>query len=422
MLYSCNIYKIIITILLFSVLLAPYLSSWLPLVFGFPAGSVFRSFVFVLFFMVFMPIATMAAINLNDKYVSLSIFIYLLVIFSIILLFFLGGSSIPQFIIGMHSFVVYPAVFLVLYLSFLNVPIDIKNDFFVYSKTLVAYIFIFASLISLVDVLMSGEFVIMLGYNPNYGGEGFELIRWYYDRVRANGGFADALVFGYLMVVAVIFFLNEIYLSGGKYKYYVGLYICSLAVIFSITRGAILVLFFVYLSYFFKSKYKFSFVVLGVAALLLVYVSGYFEVFLGRFTDSDPASRSSTMLRWEMAVNAVNYLSQHPFGAGIGTQGAGNILSVEDQRINTDNFLFHVLIEMGLYFGPIFILFWLAQLYLVLKNASVSVVAYLLVFLSLISSLFSSSLQSATLSVYFWFVAYLITNSECVKYKDDTGG
>lgn len=39
-----------------------------------------------------------------------------------------------------------------------------------------------------------------------------------------------------------------------------------------------------------------------------------------------------------MAINSLNFLSEHPSGIGLGTQGSGNMLSVKDNRLNTDNY------------------------------------------------------------------------------------
>lgn len=64
----------------------------------------------------------------------------------------------------------------------------------------------------------------------------------------------------------------------------------------------------------------------------------YTDTLVGRFTDSSQTSRGSTQGRIDMAMNSLSYLSDHPSGIGIGTQGSGNMLSVKDYRLNTDNY------------------------------------------------------------------------------------
>jgi hypothetical protein len=49
-----------------------------------------------------------------------------------------------------------------------------------------------------------------------------------------------------------------------------------------------------------------------------------------------------------MAINSLSYLSEHPSGIGLGTQGSGNMLSEKDNRLNTDNYFFWMALETGI--------------------------------------------------------------------------
>ena len=150
----------------------------------------------------------------------------------------------------------------------------------------------------------------------------------------------------------------------------------------------------------------------------LIYVSPYAELFLGRFTDSDESSQASSLLRLVMALNSIEFLGSNPMGIGIGTQGAGNILSDTDNRLNTDNYFFHIFLELGLFFGLIFLYFLYSQfLYAFRRIYSVKfLLSY--AFLFLVSGLLSSSIAFATLGVVYWFILYLMVLETRIFYAD----
>ncbi len=110
-----------------------------------------------------------------------------------------------------------------------------------------------------------------------------------------------------------------------------------------------------------------------------------------------------------MAINSIDFLSQNPMGIGIGTQGAGNTLSDTDNRLNTDNYIFHIFLELGLFFGMAFIYFLLKQFLYAFKRIESNkfIASYTLLFI--ISASLSSSIAFATLGVIYWFVLYLTT-------------
>ncbi|SUB83277.1 Uncharacterised protein [Pragia fontium] len=99
-------------------------------------------------------------------------------------------------------------------------------------------------------------------------------------------------------------------------------------------------------------------------------------------------------------------------------------MSNHDERINTDNFLFHSMLELGLLGGTLFILFISSQFrifYVVSKGKRKFFLSLLMLFV--ISALFSSSLQSGILSVVFWLVCLIIAiDSYIVKMNVFSGG
>ncbi len=68
----------------------------------------------------------------------------------------------------------------------------------------IIFLMFIVATISIIDVLMNGEFIKLLGYDEHYAGEQLNLINSYDGMVRATGGFSDALNFGYMLTLGVL--------------------------------------------------------------------------------------------------------------------------------------------------------------------------------------------------------------------------
>ncbi len=395
-------------VLLYAVVLSPYISSWLPFVGGMPAGPLIRQIIFGIIF-----ISCFFCTSYSNNIFRL----YFVVCISTVVSFFYNSSSFVQYAAGVGSFIFYPAVFL-----FAVIIIDgdnlkkIKNIFLIYDKFFII-LFIILAFVGAMDVAMQGELVKILGYNPNYGGGDFSLITTYNGVVRANAGISDALAFGYLMAVAVIYFFNRLS-RVSSWVNVLGIGVCTLACVLSLTRGAIISLFFTYIFYIFTMR-RFI-IVLTIIPFVgyVVYFSPYADLFFGRFTDSDQASEHSSLLRLVMALNSIEFLSQNPMGVGIGSQGAGNIFSDNDNRLNTDNYFFHILLELGLFGGPIFVYYLYRQFIFAFEKIKKYkfIASYIILFF--ISSTLSSSIAFATLGVIYWFVLFLVHLESKIFYEN----
>jgi hypothetical protein len=219
------------------------------------------------------------------------------------------------------------------------------------------------------------------------------------------------------MAVAVIYFFNRSSRTS-SWENVLGIGLCTLACMLSLTRGAMISVFLTYMVYMLTlRRFMIMLMVLPIAGYI-IYVSPYADLFLGRFTDSDESSETSSLLRLVMALNSIDFLSQNPMGIGIGTQGAGNVLSDTDNRLNTDNYFFHIFLELGLFFGPVFILFLYKQFSFAFKRIKSGkfFLSYALLFL--VSSALSSSIAFATLGVVYWFVLYLIVLESKISHED----
>lgn len=403
-----HVWQAALFLLIIAVSFNPYISSWLPTFGGYPAGAFFRLGAILIFYILTLSyIIKTPTAKVNFFLVGSAAIFSQALILSIIV----GHNNFGQIAIGLHAFFLYPMIFLFGYTFLANSSsrTRISTKFFI-TKTATNFFFLF-SMVALLDVITSGNFTLWIGYNPNYGGPEFSLINRYYDLVRANGGFADALAFGYLMSLGFIYFYFIIYSQGKTFSGLTGMLLTSSLAWLSLTRGAILALLFSWLIVFLRSTslQKSLILLLSSIGLMSFFLFGYHEILLGRFLDTDPGSATSTELRLKMALNSLHYISENPFGVGLGTQGAGSTLSENDQRINTDNFFFHSLLELGVIGALFFCVYLIAQFSCIYKSMRNRAAFLCLAFLFIISSTFSSAFQAGILSVFFWVVCLLFT-------------
>ena len=237
--------SVIFIFLFYMVILSPYISSWFPTLNGMPLGPIIRQLFFVLIFIIFI-INIRKAIDVDVKKIC---HIYLFVCLLTFVSFLYGPSSPVQYAVGVASFIFYPAIFI---FSLLLLNIVSKKNYLIFDKFFTNF-FIVIGLFASLDVAMNGGLVEVFGYNPNYGGDDFSLITSYNGVTRANAGISDALAFGYLMAIAVIYFFNR---SRRIYSVanYIGLFVCTMAGMLSLTRGAMISIFMTYIFYMFTFR------------------------------------------------------------------------------------------------------------------------------------------------------------------------
>ena len=391
-----------VLVLLLSILLSPYLSSWFPMAGGMPIGSIVRQLAFMAVFFMALPVGGGATEPELKRLLQIFAFNCVFTVVS----FIHGPSTLPQFAAGVASFVFYPVLFLFMAMGLRTVSPLEKRRFYTFFDKFCVRMFLILPIIGVLDVILEGNLILALGYNPNYGGEDFFLITSYNDTVRANAGIGDALAFGYLMVVGVIYFLSRKNRVGFNING-LGLGLCTLAAVLSLTRGAMIAMFIVYLIFFFSPRRLLLLLAAGLLLFALLYNSPYNELLLGRFTDSDEASETSSLLRLVMALNSIDFLAENPMGIGIGTQGSGSTLSDDSIRLNTDNYFFHIFLELGVAFGAWFIFFLYKQFAYAARRVGSGKIVAAYVVLFVVSAALSSSIAFATLGGFFWFTLYL---------------
>lgn len=408
------LYIILLAVNLFS----PYVSSWMGNILPFPPGAFLRdainaSFIILVlmrFFLDKRKIHNVLMFNIL-AWLSLTLWVMTLIVFS---------ADKMQAIMGARSYILFPGVYFALVMMKIQYPqsIDIKK--------IIRYtinLMIIAALIAIIDVLMKGGFIKLLGYNEHYAGDDLNLINSYDDVVRATGGFSDALNFGYMLTLGILLSM-ECFARGYKRCLMLGVsLILFIAICMTLTRGAILIAIIIYSFYIFSNR---NLLIGGIISVLIILpvlmmstniLDKYTDILVGRFTDSSQTSKGSTQGRIDMAINSIAYLSDHPLGVGLGTQGSGNMLSVKDNRLNTDNYFFWMALETGI--AGLFINLWFLsnQFYATWsltrgqfkqQGGKTFRPILLLGIAYFISSALSSAPSSSTFSIFFWTTLAII--------------
>ncbi|EKA2578817.1 O-antigen polymerase [Salmonella enterica] len=396
----------------------------------FPPGAILRDVLNVFFVAL---VLVRFVIDRKKTYFPLvfTIFSWSAVILWVIVLTIFSPDKI-QAIMGGRSYILFPAVFIALVILKVSYPQSLNIEKIV---CYIIFLMFMVATISIIDVLMNGEFIKLLGYDEHYAGEQLNLINSYDGMVRATGGFSDALNFGYMLTLGVLLCM-ECFSQGYKRLLMLIIsFVLFIAICMSLTRGAILVAALIYALYIISNR-KMLFcgitlfvIIIPVLAISTNIFDNYTEILIGRFTDSSQASRGSTQGRIDMAINSLNFLSEHPSGIGLGTQGSGNMLSVKDNRLNTDNYFFWIALETGIIGLIINIIYLASQFYSStllnrIYGSHCSNMHYRLYFLFgsiyFISAALSSAPSSSTFSIYYWTVLALIpflklTNRRCTR-------
>jgi len=398
--------KILFTIIVFSTLFSNYIGSWL-VIGSIPSGAIVRDGSIFLF--ICLAIMNKSFFKFNKK--ELKIFsIYLLLLFSVSISF-LNANSFLQGIMGSRVYILYTLLLLVLIKSKF---ITINNDF-VIMNILIA--FLVADLIALIDFFSLGQFSYFLGYIPGNLYNNLVLITSFEDKIRLNGGFADALNFGYFLALSVALTLNLIIQKVNHRLLTLSVLVLStISVLFTLTRGAIFVTFLLYIFFIIYKFYKkpsrilllsiFSFLM----AIFIFFIFNYelLETLASRFTNSDASSKGSTSGRFLMAENSINYLLENPQGMGLGTQGTAYLISDIDNRLNTDNYFFWTALEIGLS-GLILhtTLYFLIFKYYIENIYKLEFIKLSLFTIFIVSALISSSFISALVLIFYMIILLL---------------
>lgn len=408
-------YTNLISLLLAVNLISPYLSSWFNNILPFPPGAMLRDIIsFVLIAIILIRVfltrqkLDIFKVFLLFTWLSLSALVVVLIVYS---------PDKVQAIMGARSYILFPSIFICVAMLMRSDKSDVNvyklSRFSVYALTICA-------LIAIIDVLMHGELVKLLGYDSHYAGEQFRLIDSYDDTIRATGGFSDALNFGYTLAIG-IFLCMECYTQRIMRKRMLVLsIIMSVAVCMTLTRGAILIVFLIYFAYFvtnrtlIKTAFVLCILMIPLIAIQTDYLDKYTDLLIGRFTDSSATSKGSTQGRFDMAAKSMAYLADNPMGVGLGTQGSGNLIAQDDKRINTDNYFFWMALETGI-LGLILNLIYITTQFIYglsrqlvrekiypLRPYMVMAMAYF------IASALSSAPSSSTFSLFFWCVLALL--------------
>ncbi len=408
--HSKSLENSIFILILYVTLFSAYIGSWFPGL-GVPSGALLRDSLIIIF-IVLMILNDRKTIKI-DLYKSNILIVYSLLVLWVLILF-MHAPSFIQAIMGSRIYILYPLFAIALIYS--NYFYSNRNEI----RKHLLLIFFIATVISLIDYISSGTFSTFLGYHKENLYKNFTAIDSYEGHQRLNAGFADALNFAYFLVIGLIFCLYNM-INNKFYKLSVILLILIIfASFFTLTRGAIfteiLVLSLYIVLNFTKKRFLWAFLPIIILIVISFFVflylhPGFLGLVLSRIFDSSEASHASTQGRIIMAINSLNYLSEHPLlGAGLGTQGTGNLLSNTSRVVDTDNYFFIVALEIGVFgFFLNMVLSVLLFFYYVKNNLKVSFSFISLMLLYFISALLSSSLSSPLVILYF-YILFLFTS------------
>lgn len=406
-----------IKLLLITNLFAAYIGSWLSPIYGAPAGAAIRD---VFSFLIFLCSIVIFLINFKRCHKNiLTLLISWLFLCSWCLVLMLFSENAIQSVMGVRSYILFPSIFISLFVFY-----HYKYNAFQGDDILdfIIYIAIIASLIAIIDVILLGQFKILLGYRNDYAGDDFSLIDSYDGRVRASAGFSDALNFGYFLSVSFLLCVHR-FSQKEKLCYLAAASLIFVCTVMTLTRGAIICNIISCIFYFYrflkdpKLALKIYFTISFLLILAFINIDLWFpyvDLMVERFTDSSATSKGSTQGRFMMAYAAMDYLADQPLGVGLGTQGSGNIISSVDQRVNTDNYFFWMALETGVIGLFLNLLFIFCAFYYSLKISNNKKFIMMMIFIYIFSAAVSSSPSSSTFSIVFWVA---LISSLCQKSK-----
>ncbi|MHB9057055.1 MAG: O-antigen ligase family protein [Paludibacteraceae bacterium] len=401
--------NLLIVLLLVLSMFAPYIGSWLPSLAGSPAGGLARDFTILVFI-----IGTLFVITKSLK-VTLMQASYLIawsVLSCWMAILAVTGGQISSGILGARNLIIFPLVGLL-------VSINIRKSVINYS-TVKNCIFVLgglAAVLGILDVITNGKVLIMLGYNDEYAeGSLFNLVVEYLGFRRASAGLSDSLNYGYTMSLFAVYFIYCLTMMKSCSKFKIIL-VCllallsSVAVILSLTRGAILVLIIGIMLFAIRygsRRVKIAFAAFIVSLIIVASSTVYSGLLYGRFTDSEKVSERSSQSRIDMAKKSMVVIINNPFGIGLGTQGAGTKYISDDMRVNSDNFFFWILVESG-FMGFTLLLVTLILNYIICfryvrKDKPKLLLCVYMLIAYVITGMLSAAQISPLYSIFYWII------------------
>lgn len=364
-------------------------------------GSVIRDAIF--FTLLFYTIA----IYYKNKHIKMPLFVHITMLFLLYicaLIFF--SESILIGILGLRNIIFFSIIVVVI------LSLKSFNAYRILNNSIILLAFIL-SIFGILDYFTLGEFPLSLGFDPTYNDQVAMMVRHHLGIVRANGGITDALNYGYLMVLMYIYIL--LLKSKNVNKNIILnllIFLCALAVILSLTRGAILALFIVTLISLMVSNLK----MIIIIPILLFFI-GYglssledfqfiTEMLTDRFLENDKGSSISTLERmnaWDRSL--ILFLNNPLLPLGLGTQGAATAYTAIDNRVATDNSFFWILLETG-FIGIVLIIMIFCLIFikafLLSKGKNDRIFVINMYILLVIAGWLSSAPMSPTFAIAFW--------------------
>jgi hypothetical protein len=442
----------LIVVLAFVTLASGYLSSWLPLVAGFPAGAILRDAICgLLVAAAIVALVIRRSDGLPDAAPARVVVVPLILLCAWTLVLTVTSDSRIGAVLSARNLLLYPLVAVAVYL--------LGTRGLVAWRVVAGGVLVLGSIaavLGLADTLTAGAVVDGLGFRRDFAGlpsgEG-AIIAGVSGAVggvvRASGGISDALVFGYLMAFVALFALwlaTQVRGAGRSSRLTAACgFAATLAIaamIASLTRGAWLALAvgLVVLIAMRPSRILLATSVLvialaiaGTSAMSLVMANADGSVggqpgatfggaIVDRVVSSDPASQISSQARTDQFRIGLSTLVAHPLGTGLASEGAGaDRAGSVAQKLTPDIYLMIVALQTGL---PGIVL-WLSAIALILiwavrhrRNRGAPLIVAAIAFLA-VASILSHTPDAPPLSIVFWLIILAIAAALADERADE---
>jgi O-antigen ligase/polysaccharide polymerase Wzy-like membrane protein len=422
-------------------LAAGYISSWVPLVAGFPAGAIIRDALCG----ILIAGAIVSVVRQPNHRATGGPAMVAVVPFAVlaawVVTLVVTSNSLTGAVLSARNLLLYPLVAVAVYVLWTH---NLVRARWVMGGMLgVASM---AAALGLADTLTGGVVVTALGFRRDFSGlptgEG-AIISGVSGAVagivRASGGVSDALVFGYLMAfvgVVALWVSTRIRVKGRREYRLVAAcgFVAALAIaamLASLTRGA-WVAFAFGLAVLILMRPSRTVIATSILALMLAVASttamsgwmlstarnagtqpaGDLTGAVGdRVGSSDPASQLSSQRRLDQFETGIQVLAARPLGTGLASEGAAADRAGSTAVKSTpDIYLMIVALQTGIPGAVI----WLSGLFVLLiwvarhrREGSAPIIAAGLTFFA-VASILSHTPDAPPLSLFFWLVLLAI--------------
>ncbi len=413
-----------VTAYLGAAVFADYISSWLPLVAGFPAGAIVRDYLGLTILLAGASVlahrshrppagpSTIAGAAIRGSQLPL------LLLWALTCALVVGAPSLVPGLLGARNILLYPTVAVVCW-----VLVERGKARASTIRNALVLMFSVAAVLGVLDAATNGHILALLGYSQSFAGTDVGVVAGQGAAVlgvgRANGGIANALVYGYLMATVAVFAIYRAFnLDGSSHRrvktagYLWLATIAALACALSLTRGAIVALVLGVLILIIRRRSaRLTSSALLLAALIgfAIVAFGPADVIVSRLRAQDISSQLSNAGRVGEFATGIDGLLRQPLGQGLGTEGSASLRG--GNSIVGDIYLLIVALQVGILGILAFLLVLGSWMVAALRSAQRDgALLSALIAMYVVAATLSGSPDAPVYSAPFWLLLVLAGN------------